>query len=291
MKNLHLSVSSKFYTFAMIGLMVGLLPARLESANSHSNKNLIEDVSAWSYEKLQAIYNFFEHLLPVCPTGATGATGATGPQGDIGPQGDMGLQGATGATGPQGATGPMGPQGFQGATGDAGPQGDMGPMGLEGATGADGATGAIGPQGATGPMGATGVGGILDYGYMYNLTSPVAVVAGADISFDSNGLLTSGIAHIAGAAQINVVNTGFYLVLFYASCLEANDFELFVNGNAIAGSLYGVTMAGIDNNGYAIVALSAGDVLTVRNVGGADATLTSSVVNATNASIVITRLA
>ena len=53
-------------------------------------------------------------ILPIGPTGPTGAQGITGP---------TGAQGVTGPTGPTGATGETGPTGSQGVTGPTGPQG------------------------------------------------------------------------------------------------------------------------------------------------------------------------
>ena len=53
-------------------------------------------------------------ILPIGPTGPTGAQGITGP---------TGAQGVTGPTGPTGATGETGPTGSQGVTGPTGAQG------------------------------------------------------------------------------------------------------------------------------------------------------------------------
>lgn len=237
---------------------------------------------------------------PAGSTGSAGPTGSTGPIGATGAAGAPGLAGSTGATGPVGATGPAGatgstgaigatgvagatgPAGSTGAAGSAGPTGAIGAAGATGPTGSTGATGAIGPAGATGatgvgvtgptgadgavgpagPTGATG-GGLSAYAYVYNVSAELVPVE-TDIAFDSNGIL-QGVTHGIGAQQIVVSATGIYEVNWIVSGVESNQFGLFVNGTSATGSVFGSGAGTQQNSGQVILALSAGDVVTLRN--------------------------
>ena len=240
---------------------------------------------------------------PKGDTGSTGATGPSGPQGDTGAPGPSGPIGATGpigltgATGPEGPTGPKGDTGSTGATGPSGPQGDTGapgPSGPIGATGPIGLTGATGPEGPIGPKGDTGAtgGGLSAYAYIYNLTAQTVALEAA-ILFDSNGVLV-GITHAIGSATIQVVNAGTYEIAFSVSGTESSQFALSVNGTPVAGSVYGSGAGTQQNNGQVILALGAGDAVTVVNHSSAAAVGLASVIGGTqanvNASILIRKL-
>ena len=228
-------------------------------------------------------------------TGATGATGPsggpTGPTGATGATGTVGNTGATGATGPSG--GPVGPTGATGATGIAGATGATGPCcsGATGATGPAGATGATGPAGATGTTGTT----VLDFVYVYNLTALSTIAIEADVPFDTNGPITSGFTHAPGDTGINVINSGTYKVHFVVAGVEPNQFAIFVNGAPSAYvSVYGSGAGTQPNVGHAILVLSAGDVVTLRNHSSAAAVTLQTLAGGTqtnvNASVIIERL-
>jgi BclA-like protein/collagen triple helix repeat protein len=216
---------------------------------------------------------------PSGETGATGATGAVGPAGSTGapgPQGPQGIQGETGAAGSTGAAGPQGLQGVQGETGAAGSPGATGSQGATGDTGAagpagpqgpagvDGAPGPAGPTGPAGPAGPAGTNGLSQYAYVYNLGAETVPVE-ADVTFDTNGVLTPGITHAPGGAGIVLVNAGTYKVTFSVSAVEPNQMALFVNGTLVSGTVYGSGAGTQQNTGQAIFTVGAGDVLTVRN--------------------------
>jgi Collagen triple helix repeat (20 copies) len=196
-------------------------------------------------------------------TGATGPDGPTGPTGPTGLDGLRGLMGLTGATGPDGPTGPAGPTGVPGADGPAGP---------------------------TGPA---GTGGIAEYAYIYNLGAEVVPLE-ADVTLDTNGVMTSGITHAGGTGQIILVGAGTYKVTTSVSGVEPNQFALFVNGGAVLGATYGSGAGTQQNNGQTIVAVPATAVLTVRNHSSAAAitlqTLAGGTQANTNASLVIEKL-
>jgi hypothetical protein len=247
--------------------------------------------------------------------GATGPAGPFGPQGTIGPQGLPGLQGSIGlmgplgpagpaggigATGAQGAPGAVGAPGAAGAAGTTGLAGPAGPAGAAGAAGALGPAGPAGTAGATGalgpagPAGAAGANGLAEYGYIYNVSAETVALE-ADVTFDSNGVLTAGITHLAGGAGITVVNAGVYKVSFSASGTEPNQMALFVNGTPIAGTVYASGAGTQQNSGQAIVNLAAGAVMTVRNHSSAAAVGLATPIGGTqptvNASVVIEKLA
>jgi hypothetical protein len=219
------------------------------------------------------------------PTGATGATGSTGATGASGgPIGATGSTGATGATGPTGILGLTGPTGATGATGSTGATGPSG-----GPIGATGATGAIG---ATGPTGA----GVLDYAYIYNLTSPGIIPVESDITFDSNGPISAGFTHTPGSAAITILNTGTYKITFSVSAVGVNQFAIFVNGAASSPvSVYGSAASTQQNTGQAILNLTAGDVVTIRNHSSLLAVTLQLLAGGTqanvNASVILERLA
>ncbi|MGE1143794.1 BclA C-terminal domain-containing protein, partial [Bacillus pumilus] len=210
-------------------------------------------------------------------TGATGATGATGDTGAIGPTGATGDFGATGATGATGDTGAIGPTGATGA------------IGPTGATGVTGATGATGDTGATGVTGA----GLAEFAYVYNLSAETVALE-APVIFDSTGITTAGITHAPGTSQIIVTNPGNYEVTFSVSGVEPNQFTLFVNGAPVTNTVYGSGAGTQQNNGQAILALAAGDTLTLVNHTSTAAVTLQTLAGGTqtnvNASIIIKKL-
>ena len=116
----------------------------------------------------------------------------------------------------------------------------------------------------------------------------------ADVIFDSNGITTTGITHAPGTTQIQITNPGDYEVTFSVSGVEPNQFALFLNGVQIVGTVYGSGAGTQQNTGQAIIAVSAGDVLTLRNRSSAAAVTLQTLAGGTqtnvNASIVIKKL-
>jgi len=106
--------------------------------------------------------------------------------------------------------------------------------------------------------------------------------------------MTPGIVHTLGTSQIIVTIPGDYEVTFSVSGTEPNQFALFLNGSPVAGTVYGSGAGTQQNNGQAIIALAANDVLTLRNHSSAAAVGLASVIGGTqanvNASIVIKML-
>lgn len=264
-----------------------------------------------------------EHIVHVnIPQGALGAVGnigniglvdnvgIPGPAGPVGPPGVAGPAGPAGPVGPAGAVGPAGPAGNVGtisivdavnaisAIGSVGAAGPVGATGVAGITGPVGATGSEGPAGATGPVGVTGdagpAGGLSQFGYIYNLGAQVIQVE-ADVTFDTNGVLTPGFTHAPGTAHFVVANSGHYEVCFSVSGVEPNQFALFLNSSSlVAGSVHGSGTNTQVNIGQSIVALAAGDVLTLRNHSSATAVTLQTLDGGTqanvNASIIIKKL-
>ncbi|WP_206772946.1 collagen-like protein, partial [Bacillus cereus group sp. N12] len=248
---------------------------------------------------------------PPGPTGPTGITGATGPSG--GPPGPTGPTGITGATGPSGGPpgptgpsglpgtvgppGPTGPTGITGATGPSGgPPGPTGPTGITGATGPSGGppgpTGPTGITGATGPTGLT-VSGLSHYAYVFNTAAQVVALE-APILFNSHGRMTSGFTHTLGTSQLMVLNAGDYKISFSVSGVEPNQFTLFLNGAPVTSAVYGSGAGTQPNNGQTILALAAGDIITLNNHTSAAAVTLQTLAGGTqtniNASIVIEKL-
>ncbi len=245
---------------------------------------------------------------PTGPTGVGGNTGATGAPGTdgsasaigaTGPQGltgTNGTNGTTGAQGLQGVQGEVGAAGSPGATGSQGLTGDIGPAGPAGPAGSAGAAGALGPAGPAGPPGtpgAAGSGGLSEYAYVYNLGAQTVALEAA-ITFDNDGVRTSGITHEAGSAGVTLVNAGIYKVTFSISGTEPSQIALFDNEVAIPGSVYGSGAGTQPSTGQVIVAIAAGHVLTLRNHTSAAAvglqTLSGGTQTNANASITIEKV-
>ncbi|PFD60958.1 BclA C-terminal domain-containing protein [Bacillus thuringiensis] len=230
----------------------------------------------------------------VGPTGPTGITGATGPSGGpTGPTGPTGLPGTVGPPGPTGPTGlpgTVGPPGPTGITGATGPSG--GPPGPPGPTGPTGLPGTVGPPGPTGPTGLT-VSGLSHYAYVFNTAAQVVALE-APILFNSHGRMTSGFTHTLGTSQLMVLNAGDYKISFSVSGVEPNQFTLFLNGAPVTSAVYGSGAGTQPNNGQTILALAAGDIITLNNHTSAAAVTLQTLAGGTqtniNASIVIEKL-
>jgi len=235
---------------------------------------------------------------PTGPAGVTGATGLTGTTGATGATGATGPAGVTGTTGPTGLIGPTGPTGITGAIGPTGDTGVTGPTGLIGPTGPTGITGTIGPTGnagVTGPTGVTGAtgptgtigatgAGISNYAYLYN-SSAQTVFVGSNVTFDSNGLITSGFFYSPLTATITIGNTGIYQVWFSVLGNQQNQFALLVNQTVIPGSIYGSNTALLPNTGMAIFAASAGDAISLNNYSSAFAVTLATDIGGINANV------
>ena len=173
------------------------------------------------------------------------------------------------------------------------PQSAIDTAGAVGIAGIVGAIGAAGPAGPAGPTGATGPAFVSEFGYIYNLTGRVVAIE-EDVIFDTNGILTPGIIHAPGTTEIAVINSGNYEVTFSVSAVEPGQFALFINGNLVPGTVYGSGAGTQQNNGQAIIALSAGNVLTLRNHSSAAPvslqTLAGGTQTNVNASILLKKL-
>ncbi|MCM3628199.1 hypothetical protein M3194_12575 [Paenibacillus glycanilyticus] len=149
------------------------------------------------------------------------------------------------------------------------------------------------PQSAIGTAGAVAPSFVSEFGYIYNLAGQV-VAKEEDVIFDTNGTLTPGIIHAPGTAEITVMSPGHYELTVSASGEGPSQFALFLNGILVPGTIYGSGAGTQQNNGQAIIALSAGDVLTLRNHSSVAAVTLRTLVGGTqpnvNASILIKKL-
>jgi hypothetical protein len=156
--------------------------------------------------------------------------------------------------------GKPGPRGSRGATGAQGPKGNTGAMGARGPKGNAGDTGAQGPPGPAGPQGSTGPAGSLSSAYFdaYNSSSHT-VNSNSDVPFDTLAVVPVGIGTNAADNAFTVSNAGKYLInVVFPPSLGPFSARLTVNDTAL-GPTEGVSFS-------RILSLSAGDVVTVRNV-------------------------
>jgi hypothetical protein len=130
-------------------------------------------------------------------------------------------------------------------------RGERGPRGYDGCDGKDGATGAS---------------GISNFANIYHV-GDYTVPINEDIPFNTNGIISSGFSHTVPDKAITIVNAGVYIVFFYTTSVEPNQFALFQNGLApyIPGGLFGSGSGTQQNNGAVIINAMAGDTLTLRN--------------------------
>ncbi len=115
------------------------------------------------------------------------------------------------------------------------------------------------------------------------------------VKFDSEGVISSGIKHGAGAAGVEIALAGTYLVSFSISGTEPSQFAIFLNESVVGGSIYGSGAGTQQNAGQAIVIVPAGGVLTIKNHTSAAAVGLALVIGGTqqssNASLVIEKIA
>jgi len=103
--------------------------------------------------------------------------------------------------------------------------------------------------------------------------------------------MTAAFSHVVGSDTITVNAAGTYVVMVSITSGGTNQFELRVNGTAVAGGDY---TAGTDEqfNEQVIVSLMPGDALTLTNTSTFTVTLASSLTGAdiTNASMLIMKI-
>jgi hypothetical protein len=146
-----------------------------------------------------------------------------------------------------------------------------------------GTSATAGPAGARGAPGIPGPAGSPKYAYIYNHAAET-VASETDVVFDSNGAL-SGFTHLLGSSLLTVSTTGTYRVEFSASGTEVDQFALMVNGVAVPGGTYGSGAGTQQNDGRAILSLTAGDVLTLRNHTSPSAVTLATVIGGTQANV------
>ncbi|OIJ17663.1 hypothetical protein BKP37_02195 [Anaerobacillus alkalilacustris] len=132
-----------------------------------------------------------------------------------------------------------------------------------------------------------------EFAYIYN-ESALTVPVESDVTFDTNGITTAGITHTPGIAEISIAEAGHYNISFSVSGVETNQFALFLNGVEVSGTVYGSGAGTQQNNGQAIIAIAAGDILTLRNHSSAAAVTLQTLAGGTqtnvNTSILIEKL-
>lgn len=126
--------------------------------------------------------------------------------------------------------------------------------------------------------------GLSQYAYIYNLGGE-SVPLEADVTFDTNGVLTPGITHALGVAEITLTTAGTYEATFSVSGAEPSQMALFVNGILVPGTVYGSGAGTQQNTGQAIFIAPAGAVLTVRNHTSSAAVGLATPIGGTQASV------
>ncbi len=100
--------------------------------------------------------------------------------------------------------------------------------------------------------------------------------------------------HTPGTAGLTFASPGVYAVAFAVAAVEPNQIALFINDVLVPGTIFGSGAGTQQNGGLAIVNVSSGDVVTVRNHTSAAAftlqTLAGGTAQTTNASLRVEKL-
>jgi len=236
----------------------------------------------------------------VCPPGAQGTVGAQGVQGNSGIQGVLGTQGSTGTQGIAGVQGTIGTSGAQGAQGI---QGAVGPQGVPGIQGVPGAPGIAGPTGPCCQLPGSSASVLNAYSTLDQTLNPLDAVLFDGINVVTSTSYDTSLASTTG--QITFLVSGNYILSWTAEGQLTTPFpdpvpawslSLFLDGAPIPGSCFsGFTLfpAELTNNtgGTVVVAINAGQVLTLLNTSTLAIALLSSIPGSTlpesSASLVI----
>lgn len=185
--------------------------------------------------------------------------GVRGDKGPTGEAGRSGYPGANGVQGPEGSAGPIGNQGPSGSQGPQGPQGVQGLAGPRGPTGIVGPTGPEGPEGAQGPTGPQGIEGLP------GLAGPLGPEIDADLNTFGYLLTIPALSILdildleVTLLSVTVTITALYAVTFALNLILDGLISLAVNGVILPTATFDVGT----NQGFAVIALNAGDTVSV----------------------------
>lgn len=107
-----------------------------------------------------------------------------------------------------------------------------------------------------------------EYGYVYNVLEQ-EVEEGEAVTFSANGLLSSGVSHVAGSDKISFDVAGVYLVEFYVKSGRCEEYTLYQNGAPVTGSTYSSGSGNI-TTGSVIISVQRGDAITLVNTDNND---------------------
>lgn len=102
-----------------------------------------------------------------------------------------------------------------------------------------------------------------EYAYIYNI-SIQSINIESPVIFSSIGLISSNISFSPGNSQIIINSSGTYSIDFFISSATANQFSIFVNNVAVPSSTYG-SAANSQNNGFLILKINSGSIITLVN--------------------------
>lgn len=112
---------------------------------------------------------------------------------------------------------------------------------------------------------------MLGVAYIYDTTQQRNIPAGGNVTFNTNGNITPAgfVTHVPGQATITINQTGTYLITYEVNPQTGTSaFRLFNGAAPITGTSYGASSGGQPYVGQQIITLTAGSVLTLRNIDG-----------------------
>lgn len=145
------------------------------------------------------------------------------------------------------------------------------------------------------PPDPTAPGSLNQFAYFWQqvdeVTGTIAANDGKALFFNSSTNNTSGLTTVAGSGDIvvGVGAGGVYEINYNVSGAEPNAFAIFINGVKAAGSVYGSGAGTQQNDGFALLALIAGDVVSLRS-DNAPAAITLQLAGTTDTDQIVTSI-
>lgn len=128
-----------------------------------------------------------------------------------------------------------------------------------------------------------------EYAFLYKTTTTTPIALNADVPFDGAGPFSAAFSQ-PSATTLGVLEPGIYKLSFSAAGTQPNQFALTLNGVVVASTRYGSGAGTQQNSGQIVLALSAGDQITLRNSGSTAAVTLATGVGGTQPNVMASLL-
>jgi len=108
-----------------------------------------------------------------------------------------------------------------------------------------------------------------------NGTGLLQITNGSTVVFNRSIALTSDITYNTGTGNMTFANAGTYQITYLLSMGAPASFQLFLDGTLVSGTKFISSLGSTDtkNCGQMIIAITAGQVLSLRNTSGGTVTI------------------